>query len=86
MYVKPGVMGRSQLQLAGKRIRRPETETLDRKTISLIWKTPSVIDVCRAGCNRHVATSLGRKTDSMTGNRNRWPGNDFAYFGDAVDD
>ena len=80
MYVKPGVVGRSQLRLAGKRIRWPETETLGRKTISLIWKTPSMIDVCKAGCNGWVATSLGQKTDPMAGNRNRWPEKRFFIY------
>ena len=61
MYVKPDVMDGSQLHLAGKRTRWPETETLGRGTISLIRKTPSMIDVCKAGCNRWVATSLGRE-------------------------
>ena len=86
MYVKPGVMDRSQLRLAGKRTRWPETETLDRETISLIWKTPSMTDPCKTGRNGSFATSFGRKTDPMTGNRNNWPGNDFAYLENAVDD
>ena len=86
MYVEPGVIDGSQPHLAGKRTRWPETETLGRGTISLIWKTPSMIDVCRAGCNRWVATSIGRKTDPMAGIRNPRPENDFAYLGNAVDD
>ena len=86
MYVKQDVIDGPQLQLAGKRAQWPETETLGRQAISLIWETPSVIDVCKTGCNGSVATSLGRKADPMAGNRNPWPGNDFAYLENAVDD
>ena len=86
MYVKPDVMDGPQLRLAGKRIGWPETETLGRETISLIWETPSMIDVCKAGRNGWVANSPGRKADQMTGNGNTWPGNDFAYLENAVAD
>ena len=86
MYVKPGVMDPSQLHLTGKRARWPETETIGRETISLIWKTPSVIDVCKTGCNGSVATSHGREADPMTGKRNHWPENDFPYLESAVGD
>ena len=86
MYVEPGVIGRSQLRLAGKRTRWPETETAGREAISLIRKTPSMIDVCKAGCNRWVAISIGRKMEPTAGSQNPWPENDFAYLENAVDD
>ena len=70
----------------GRNFTWPEYGADGREAISLIWETPSVIDVDNAGDNGWVAISLGRKTDPMAGNRNRWPKNDFPYLANAADD
>ena len=80
MYEKLDVIDGAQLRFAGKRIKWPEAETIGWEAISLIWITPSAIDVCKARCNGWAATSIGRKTEPMAGNRNPRPGGDFAYL------
>ena len=86
MSIMPGIMDGWQFHLAGKRNRGLEPGTLDRETTSLIWKTPSVIDFDAARGDGWVAISLGRKTEPMTGNRNPWPWEDFAYLRKTGDD
>ena len=100
-WAETGTFGHGRFRLFGKRRRRRasmKTDVTDgsqlrlarkgfvgRGEISLIWKTPSVLDVCKARCKGRVATSLGRKTETMPGNRARWPGSDFAYLENTAD-
>ena len=75
-----------KVPLGRKTTHWPENGTVGLETASLIWKPPSVADVCKAGCNGWVATSLGREADPMAGAQNHWQENDFAYLENAVAD
>ena len=67
-----GIMRGSQFHLAKK------NGTIGQETISLMWKTPSMLGFGNFGNSDSVAISLDRKTEQLAG---KW----FRLFGNAVD-